>query len=197
MGNIMQDENTSAIVHQLPRRVRLRASSLVGHRDVCKRVAEKFMVSHLASSRVEIRHSTGSVIIERDEGTLDAEALRELLQRIVSEEMAGVPSSRRFAVPERMPGPTRVANTVAHAFSEINGDVRSALDGHADLGTILPVVFFSLGIVEVAATRKMPAPTWFNLLWWSMRTFMTFNPAATGQDVKAGAVVVQQPVDMD
>jgi hypothetical protein len=194
----MRDETTNVIVeHRLPRRVRLRASPLVGHPEVGKRVADKFMVSDPTSSRVEIRPSTGSVIVERDDGTLDADKLRDLLQRIVSEEMAEVPSSRRFAVPERMPGPTRVANTVARAFSEINGDVRRALDGRADLGTILPVVFFSLGLAEVAATRKLPAPAWFNLLWWSLRSFMTFNPAATGENVEATGAVERRVVDMD
>ena len=194
----MLEERASVVVHQMSRRVRLRASLLVGHRDVCKRVAAKFMGADSNSKRVEIRPSTGSVIVERDDGTLDAEALRELLQRIVSEEMAEVPTSRRYAMPERMPGPTRVANTVARAFSEINGDVRRALDGRADLGTILPVIFFSLGLVEVAATRKLPAPAWFNLLWWSMRSFMTFNPVATGHDdIGNNGEAVEQLVDMD
>jgi hypothetical protein len=192
----MLDERASAIVHQMPRRVRLRASLLVGQREVCQRVAEKILALEPAPVRVEIRPSTGSVIVECDDGTLDAETLRNLLERIVSEEMAALPSGRRFAVPERMPGPTRVANTVARAFSEINGDVRRALDGRADLGTILPVVFFSLGLVEVAATRKLPAPAWFNLLWWSMRSFLTFNPSATGQDAETKDAV-EPLVDMD
>ena len=194
----MLEERASVVVHRLPRRVRLRASLLVGHRDICERVVAKFMESDRTSERVEIRPSTGTVIVERDDGTLDADALRELLERIVSEEMAEVPTSRRFAVPERMPGPTRVAHTVARAFSEINGDVRRALDGRADLGTILPVIFFSLGLVEVAATRKLPAPAWFNLLWWSMRSFMTFNPVATGHDdIGNNGEAVEQLVDMD
>jgi len=190
-------EAAGVIVHELPRRIRLRASLLKGHHEICRRVAEKFMNQDKTSSRVEVRPSTGSVIVEGEDGTLDAEALRELLTRLVSEEMAAVPSSRRFPTPERMPGPTRVANTVARAFSEINGDVRRALDGHADLGTLLPVVFFSLGLFEVAATRKLPAPAWFNLLWWSLRSFMTFNPAATGQDEADGKVVERSVVDVD
>lgn len=192
---MMKDERIGTIEHQLPRRVRLRASQLIGHRDVCARVAEKFLHVALTSARVEIRPSTGSVIVERDDGTLDAGELRQILVQIVAEEMADVPSSRRYPVPDKMPGPTRVADTVARAFSEINGDVRRALDHRADLGTILPVIFFSLGLVEVAATRKLPAPAWFNLLWWSLRSFMTFNPAATGQD--GGAGVRSDSVDMD
>lgn len=191
----MQDERTSAIVHTMPRRVRLRASMLVGHSDICRRVAARFVGAEPTCERVEIRPSTGSVIVESDDGALDADSLRELLARIVSEEMAEVPSSRRFAAPERMPGPTKVAQAVAHAFAEINCDVRKALDHRADLGTILPVVFFSLGLVEVAATRKLPAPAWFNLLWWSLRSFMTFNPGAVEQEAvgHTGA----RSVDMD
>lgn len=192
----MRGESASVIIHQLPRRVRLRASLLVGHREICTRIAEKLQHADSTSTRVEIRPSTGSVIVERDDGTLDADSLCESLSRIVAEEMAAVPSSRRFPAPERMPGPTRVANTVAKAFSEINGDVRRALDGRADLGTILPVVFFTLGLAEVAATRKLPAPAWFNLLWWSLRSFMTFNPTATGQEA-AGVSPRSHPGDFD
>lgn len=191
----MNDERIGTIEHQLPRRVRLRASQLIGHRDVCARIAEKFLQAESTSSRVEIRPSTGSVIVERDDGTLNADELREILVQIVAEEMAGVPSSRRYPVPDKLPGPTRVADTVARAFSEINGDVRRALDGRADLGTILPVIFFSLGLVEVGATRKLPAPAWFNLLWWSLRSFMTFNPAATGQDVGAPSSARSDDID--
>ncbi len=191
----MQDERTSTIVHTMPRRVRLRASMLVGHSDICRRVAARFAGSEPTCERVEIRPSTGSVIVESDDGALDANALSELLARIVSEEMAEVPSIRRFATPERMPGPTKVAQAVAHAFAEINGDVRKALDHRADLGTILPVVFFSLGLVEVAATRRLPAPAWFNLLWWSLRSFMTFNPSAVEQE--AAGQAGPRSVDMD
>lgn len=190
----MASESASVVMHRLPRRVRIRAGILMGHRDVCQRVAERLMQANATYSRVEMRPSTGSVIVEADDGKLDPDALQEWLSRVIAEEMATVPSSRRYPAPERMPGPTRIANTVARAFSEINGDVRRALDDRADLGTIMPVVFFALGLVEIAGTRKLPAPAWFNLLWWSMRSFMTFNPAATGHNNAEAEV---QPYDPD
>jgi hypothetical protein len=40
------------------------------------------------------------------------------------------------------------------------------------------------GLVEVAATGKLPAPAWFNLLWWSLRSFMTFNPGAVEEQTR-------------
>ena len=29
----------------------------------------------------------------------------------------------------------------------------------------------------------MPVPTWFNLLWWSLRSFMTFNIRAVEEEI--------------
>ena len=72
------------------------------------------------------------------------------------------------------------------AVAGINADVRAALDQRADLGTLLPVVFAIAGLVEVGATGKMPVPTWFNLLWWSLRSFMSFNIRAVEEEVQDG-----------
>jgi hypothetical protein len=178
------------LVHSLPGRVRLRAPALAGHRDACQRIAEKLIAMEPSADRVDVRPVTGSVIVERDEEaetTLDAEALRALIVKLVSEERDD--EGRPLTAPRSdwIPGPTRVARAVAHAFSEINGDVRAALGHRADLGTLLPVIFFSLGLVEVSVTRKLPVPAWFNLLWWSLRSFMTFNVGAVEEESKVVA----------
>jgi len=185
----MQPQELTQLIHRLPRRVRLRASALVGHPEVCRRVAELILMGDPSVDRVEVRPWTGSVIAEREDGTIDAERIRALLARLVAEERDEQGHRLTNMRPERMPGPTRVARAVAHAFAEINGDIRAALDHRADLGTLLPVLFFSLGLVEVGVTRKLPAPAWFNLLWWSLRSFMTFNQGAVEQEGKNGAAV--------
>ena len=71
---------------------------------------------------------------------------------------------------------------MARAVSGINADVRAALDARADLGTILPLVFAAAGVAQVGARGAMPVPTWFNLLWWSLRSFMTFNFEAVTEE---------------
>jgi hypothetical protein len=76
-----------------------------------------------------------------------------------------------------------VARAVASAVAGVNADLRAALDDRADLGTILPVIFAALGFAKVASTGKLPRPTWFNLFWWSLRSFMTFNVRAVEEQV--------------
>jgi hypothetical protein len=183
---VIPREQWSELVHGLPRRVRLRSRAIVGQRDACLRVAEKLAMMDPSCERVEVRPWTGSVIVEREDGTLDAEAVRKMLEQLVAEERDE--QGRKLTDGhDALPGPTRVAKAVAHAFAEINGDVRSALDHRADLGTLMPVLFFSLGLIEVGVTKKLPAPAWFNLVWWSIRSFMTFNQGAVEQEGKAVA----------
>ncbi|WP_437592551.1 HMA2 domain-containing protein [Sorangium sp. So ce1000] len=180
------------LVHALERRVRMRAPALAGHRSVCERIAEQ-LAADPACEVVSVRPITGSVIVERTVGGLEPERLRALLAGLVEE--ACDDDGHRIAAPrpEGHPGPTRVARAVAHAFAAINADVREAMDYRADLGTILPVVFAVGGLVEVGATRRLPVPAWFNLLWWSLRWFMTFNPGAVSEELRGGGGPQDQP----
>ncbi|AGP35630.1 HMA2 domain-containing protein [Sorangium cellulosum] len=174
------------VAHVLERRVRLRAPALAGHRRACERVAEQ-LAADPGCEAVTVRPVTGSVIVERLKGGLDAERLRARLAELVGE--ARDDDGRLIVAPrpEGHPGPTRVARAVAHAVAGINADVREAMDYRADLGTLLPVFFAAAGIAEVGATRRLPVPAWFNLLWWSLRWFVTFNPAAVAEELRAAA----------
>ncbi|WP_437290255.1 HMA2 domain-containing protein [Sorangium sp. So ce406] len=174
------------VAHALERRVRLRAPALAGHRGACARVAA-LLAADPGCEVVTARPATGSVIVERFEGGLDPERLRGRLAELVSD--ARDDDGRLLAPPrpDAHPGPTRVARALAHAFAGINADVREALDYRADLGTLLPVVFATAGLAEVGVTRRLPAPAWFNLLWWSLRWFMTFNPGAVSEELRHAA----------
>jgi hypothetical protein len=169
------------ICHVLPHRVRLRAPALSGERAACERVARALAAGDFA--RLTVRPSTGSVIVEDDERTLDAAALGRRLEELCRAERdeAGRPLGE--PPPGDHPGPTRIARTVAHAAAGLNADVRAALGDRADLGTLLPVLFAAGGVAELVTTGKMPVPTWFNLLWWSLRSFMTFNIRAVEEEV--------------
>jgi hypothetical protein len=180
----MKKPPLAVVVHALDRRVRLRAPLLTGHRAACARVAASLAREAGADDVVLINPRTGSVLIASERGPLDAGALRQRLAHLVSEEHDKAGRSLTHWRPDRHPGPTRVARAVAHAFVGINADVRSALDHRADLGTLLPVIFAAGGLVEVVVTGKIPAPAWFNLLWWSLRSFMTFNMSALEEETR-------------
>jgi hypothetical protein len=173
------------VAHVLPHRVRLRARVLADRRDACAHVA-----AALASSdrleKVTARPVTGSVIVEDEERTLDARALAARLSELLGAERDEEGRPLAAIEAQEHPGPTRIARAVAHAVAGINADIRAALDDHADLGTLLPLVFAAAGIADVARTRKLPVPTWFNLLWWSLRSFMTFNIRAVEEEVLDG-----------
>lgn len=175
----------ASLVHALDRRVRLRAPALIGHQGACEAVADA-LAREPGCEVVTINPRTGSVLVESGEARLDPEALRRRLDALLGEarDEAGQPLGEA-PPPAPQPGPTRVARAVAHAVAGINADVKAKLDNRADLGTILPVIFASAGLVEVAVTRKMPGPAWFNLLWWSLRSFMTFNIAAVEEETRA------------
>jgi len=174
----MDQREIVELVHALPQRVRLRVPALVGHIDTCRRIAETLASSEGTFERVTVRPSTGSVIIEGGVEPIDGEALAARLHALIDNERDEKGNRLTDFHPDEHPGPTRVARAVTHAFFEINGDVRAALGHRADLGTILPVFFAAAGLSEVAVTGKLPVPTWFNLLWWSLRSFMTFNTSA-------------------
>lgn len=182
----MEKPPLAVLVHALDRRVRLRAPLLVGHRAACARAAER-LAREPGADVVTINPRTGSVLVESERGPLDAGALRQHLALLLSEERDEAGRPLKSWDPARHPGPTRFARAVAHAFVGINADVRSALDHRADLGTLLPVIFAAGGLVEVAATGKLPAPAWFNLLWWSLRSFMTFNMGAVEEEARGAS----------
>jgi hypothetical protein len=178
-----------SIGHALPRRVRLSAPPLAGQRAAAERVA-RALADDPSVFRVTVRPATGSVILESEEGVLSADDLAARLRALVMAERDEQGRPLPELGPDDHPGPTRVARALVHAVAGINADVREALDQRADLGTILPVVFAAMGVAEVGVTGKMPVPTWFNLLWWSLRSFMTFNIRAVEEEVGDGEVEV-------
>src|SRR5262249_51403578 len=131
----------------------------------------------------------GSVIVEDDERPLDVAAILARLRALAMAERDEEGRLLADLGPDDHPGPTRIARAGAHAAAGINTDVRAALDDRADLGTILPVLFASAGLAEVGVSGKLPMPTWFNLLWWSLRSFMTFNLSAVEEEVDGRAEI--------
>lgn len=171
------------VVHALPRRVHLRARALAAQRDACERVAAA-LARVPGHDRVSVRERTGSVIVESEEATLDPGRIAARLAELV--DAARDEEGRPITAARARPGTTRVAEAVVSSFAAINADVAEALEGEADLGALLPVAFAGLGLVEIAATGKLPVPPWFNLFWWSLRSFMTFNHPPRADEESGG-----------
>jgi hypothetical protein len=182
---MVEAERLVQIRQALPARVHLLVPRLAWHREACERVA-RALAETGAYARVTVRVATGSILVEGDGAPLAAPAIAARVQlRVVAErDEQGRPLASLG--PEDHPGPTRIARAVVHAAAGINTDVRVALDDRADLGTLLPVFFAAAGLVEAGSRGELPVPTWFNLLWWSLRSFMTFNIRAVEEEVQDG-----------
>ena len=168
------------VEHALPTRVRLRVARIVGARVASERIARR-IADEMRLERVTVRVRTGSILLEDRARKLDPAHLAARVDDLLRSERDddGIPLSQS---PPFSRGPTRLAHAVAHAATEINDDVGEMLGHRADLGTLLPIAFATGGLVEVIASRKVPGPTWFNIFWWSLRSFMTFNVDAVNDE---------------
>jgi len=163
------------LAHASPGRLRLRLAWLRGHRDACTGLAD-----HLAARpgvrEVVVRPRTGSVLCTYDPARARAEQLIAAVRRQTRVALVRKSGAALDGPPPPRPrGPSRIGRAVADTVRGLDDDIWRATDGNLDLGTLASLAFLGAGALEVAATRRMPMPTWFNLAWWSFRTFAMFE----------------------
>lgn len=158
------------LVHRLPSRIRLRCPELVGHPEATRIASE--LAGEAGVERVGIRPTTGSVIVEGHPGELDAERIALRLSQLIADFEADSARSREGVEAAT----TRLAEVIGRSLRLLNAQVREALHGEADLGSLAPLFLTFASLVEVSVTRKLPAPSWSTLLWYSLRSFIVFNP---------------------
>lgn len=173
------------VAHQLPGRVRIRLWHGPSHDPAEVRSAAERLGRLTEVDRVVHHPVTGSLIVHYDP---DRWGEDEVLDRCAT----ALGASKLVRPGEPTPPPTelavmgsRLARAVAVLFGELNADLYRATRGTADLRILLPLTFGGLGAAEVLVTGKLPAPPWFNLMWWSFRTFTTFNQEAIADAVGA------------
>jgi hypothetical protein len=172
----LPDRPSVEVVHRLTQRVHLRAPALSLQRAACQRIADR-LAREFEGHRIAIRPQTGSVFAQLDAGTVDAEALAERLAALMAQEH----DERDHPLLERRGQagrPTDLARAIVTAFRGVNDDVRAALDGKADLAALAPVILAVSSAAQVALGKDMTQVPWFNLLWYSVRTFLSFNEDA-------------------
>ena len=158
----------AVVVHAVPGRtrlrVRVRAELLSPAR--AERLADE-LTAATGITKVEINRRTGGILVSHVPtlGAADVAALAYTALSAMSDE-APAPAAG-------VPGITGIAREVHRMFVEADRDLREATDGMLDLGTATTLTLATAGALEVAVTQKLPVPPWFNLAWWSFRTFMT------------------------
>ncbi|HRI65690.1 MAG TPA: hypothetical protein PK156_15690 [Polyangium sp.] len=162
------------IAHVLPQRIRLRAPYLVAQPEVCRRIAERLLQMPDLADKITVNSITGSIVVEDSRGPVDPAKLLLHLQRYVEEEIQTLPKPNAE--------PTKIAQSVARAFAELNRDVRGGLHHRADLAILLPICLATLALGQIFTAGRLPAPAWFNFCWWAFRAFLTFHKDAKGHE---------------
>lgn len=161
------------LAHASPGRLRLRLPWLRRDRAACTRLADR-LAEVGGVEEVEVRPRTGSVLCRFDPARVRAERLLTAVRRETRVAMV----RRADAPAPRLPrprGPSRLGRAVTDAVRAIDDDIWQASNGTLDLGTVAGLLFLGAGAAELAATRRVPLPSWFNLAWWAFRTFTMFE----------------------
>lgn len=168
--------------HVVPWRVHLRSRALVGQRQACEATAER-LANEIDFDSISVRPLTGSVVVVRMGGNLDAEAIRRRLVELIA--LGRTAEGRPLADERRrLEGNTRVARAVASAVRTLNDRVREALDSEADLKILVPIALATASMLQPALTGRLSGPPWSQLLWYSLRSFMTLNREAIDTDAE-------------
>jgi hypothetical protein len=174
---MLESNQTVQVVHVLRQRAHLRAPALARHRNACQRVADR-LAEQFEGHRIAVRPETGSVIVEVKTGQVDAGSLADRLALLVAAEHDD--EQRSLLEPRPVKGrPSDLARAIAGACHGLNADVRAALDGQGDIASIVPVVLAASSAIQVMRLGEIAAVPWYNLLWYSVRSFLSLNPAAT------------------
>jgi hypothetical protein len=69
-----------------------------------------------------------------------------------------------------------LASTITSFFGSLNSEVNQVTGGNADLKVLLPLTLFLFGVRGVLVAEELAFPTWYDLLWFSLGTFLMLNP---------------------
>jgi hypothetical protein len=172
------------IAHALPGRLRLRLPFLRDRPSEATPLSDQ-VVELDGVIEVQCRPFTGSLLCSYDPARTSEGEIIAAVQRLTGVERVFRTGPSMDAREEdalllslAAQDGTEIADAAAGLFQRLNLDVLRFTEGRLDIGTLAALAFAVAGAVEVGVTKKLPAPPWFNLAWWSFRTFATMEQAA-------------------
>lgn len=177
------------VVHAIPGRLRLRMPWLRKAEHEGEAIADR-LAAIPGVDEVQVRPFTGSVLCLFDPARVDVKRITA----VAAEAAAAEHVVERGEAPPPPPVFARpgdghrssVAKALMRSARELNADTLNATDGRLDLGTMAFLAFMSAGAAEVVFSRQLPAPPWFNLAWWAIQAFTTFESGEDMDSVDAG-----------
>ena len=160
-------------------RVRLSVPLLRKRRDACERIANELSKA-LDVDRIVVRPVTGSVIVQDASSVLDPKALAARLNELLA---SGRPEEETRPMDGRSDARrgTPLARALVEAARGLDDDVRNALEGRADLGSLASLLLFVGSIVDVSVAGRIARVPWYSLAWYGFRSFLSFLPEANDE----------------
>jgi len=167
------------IVHAIPGRVRLKVAQVRKNPTLASEIQTRLAATP-SISQVEVNPLTGSVLMLYEaQDAASPDALRALAEPLAAlfpgfdlkDSVARQPSATDGAG-----AAPSLASDVASFFAALNSEVKQMTGGNADLRILLPLTLFLFGVGGVLMSEKLPLPTWYDLLWFSLGTFFMLNP---------------------
>ncbi|HEX8203583.1 MAG TPA: hypothetical protein VF590_24115 [Isosphaeraceae bacterium] len=167
------------ILHALPGRVRLRVAGLKRDPALAREI-EGRLSADPAIRRVEASLVTGSVLILFDPA---AGPPGEFVRRLVPAHVAAEWEVPTLPTPAAAAHGVPPARGIAEFFRQLNHRV-AARTGGLDLPVLLPLALLALGVRGLLGTdrKKLPVPTWYDLLWFAFGTFLMLNRTVLDAD---------------
>jgi hypothetical protein len=169
------------LVHTIPGRTRLRYPPLRREPETVDKIADA-LAAIRGVFEVKVRPYTGSILVLHNKA-VTADVLVDEASRVLACDRVLAPGDPTPSV--AAPELSRIARLAARTFRELDRAVLAATEGSFDLGTMVTVGFLAVGGAQILVDREIPLPPWFNLAWWSYRTFMTNEQDEIAHEIRA------------
>jgi hypothetical protein len=174
-GNTVIEKLHVSISHAIPGRLRLRVTELKQHAELAKQL-ESRLGSLNGLQSLEVNPRSGSVVFHYE--PIGEASFLASLRDVWPDLGDWTPPNREPTSPSAGPYRPDIAGEIAKLCGRFNAGVEKATGG-IDLKVLVPVtlVFLSaLGLIVAAIRRRrLPAPTWYDMLWFAFNTFVILN----------------------
>lgn len=171
-------EGSVQVVHASPGRVRLKVAAVKDSPALAEKIRHT-LAAVRGVQQVDTNSLTGSVLVTYDAAAFPSpdslSAMADALGTLLPETNVRQTVEAWFAqVQDGARASPAAAEQIAGALGELNARV-GQLTGGVDLKVLLPVTLFVLGVRSLLISKPLPFPTWYDLLWFALGTFVMLN----------------------
>ncbi|MFP3869025.1 MAG: HMA2 domain-containing protein [Desulfobacteraceae bacterium] len=165
------------VTHAIPGRVRLKIARLKNNQDLA-RVIHHRLSAISGVQKVEVSTRTGSLLVLFDPQEIISLESLQTLSELLPEVAPGLDVNQLadwLTDPPAHQGNSPLAHSLVSGLGIVNTSVRNATGGLIDFKVLLPLTLGFFGLRALLIAEEVLWPTWFDLCWFSLATFVMLN----------------------